>query len=106
MHRSRWALRVSLVWLCLAFLALTKPSTADTVDAVYNDIRDVMSELIKQRASEDAAAFVRRSSSGLGFYLNRSLNNVQRGQWGALHDSLRDDFADLASDYVLWELLH
>jgi hypothetical protein len=85
-------------------VAAPAPARADVATDVYDDVKNVLVQLVQLHASESAADFVEHASAGLGFYLHDSLDDVRRGQWGGLQEALREDVADLGADYVLWEL--
>ncbi len=74
---------------------------AETVsDRVYNDVRDVIEELITRQVSESVVPAVACRAERLMTWYPRSLQTVYDRRFGALRDALTDETVELAANKV------
>lgn len=92
---------------CAVATALAVPSRAahaDLASTFYDDVRDVVEELIKTEVTTSVVATIEARSPALAFYLHGTLERLASPYWGSLARVLKDDLTVVVADFVYWHL--
>jgi hypothetical protein len=85
--------------------AAARPARAsDLAAAFYDDVRDVVEELIQTEVTTSVVAVVERKSAALAFYMHGTLERLGSPYWGSLSRVLKDDLTIAVADFVYWHL--
>lgn len=95
-------LRISVVVAIV--VALARPAHADLASAFYDDVRDVVEELIQTEVTTSVVASIEQRSPALGFYMHGTLERLGSPYWGSLSRVLKDDLTVVVADFVYWHL--
>ena len=102
--RAMRRLAVVLV-LALGTLAATAtPARADLGGAVYDDVRDVIEELIRSEVTHSVVTTIETRSPALAFYMHGTLERLGSPYWGSLGRALQQDLTVTVADFVYWHL--
>jgi hypothetical protein len=88
----------------VVLLALVRPARADLAGSVYDDIRDVVEELIQTEVTTSVVATIEHRSPALAFYMHGTLERLASPYWGSLGRALKDDLTVAVADFVYWHL--
>lgn len=94
----------AVVLLCLVIGASTARAAPDLAGAFYDDVRDVIEDLIQTEVTTSVVSIIEQKSPALGFYLHGTLERLGSPYWGSLSRVLRDDLTIAVSDFVYWHL--
>ncbi len=94
----RFSIAVAIV------LSLARPAHADLASAFYDDVRDVVEELIQTEVTTSVVTQIEKRSPALAFYMHGTLERLGSPYWGSLSRVLRDDLTVVVSDFVYWHL--
>jgi len=98
-------LRVSpLVIVVAIVLATAGPAHADFAGAFYDDVRDVVEELIQTEVTTSVVTVIEKKSPALAFYMHGTLERLGSPYWGSLSRVLKDDLTVVVADFVYWHL--
>ena len=96
----RWVLVVALV----AVSVDARAAGGDLAGAFYDDVRDVIEELIQTEVTTSVVAVIERKSPALAFYMHGTLERLGSPYWGSLSRVLKDDLTIAVADFVYWHL--
>lgn len=94
--------RISIVVTIV--VALARPAHADLAGAFYDDVRDVVEELIQTEVTTSVVTSVEKRSPALAFYMHGTLERLGSPYWGSLSRVLKDDLTIVVADFVYWHL--
>lgn len=80
------------------------PARADLGSSIYDDVRDVVEELIRSEIAGSVVATIRTRSPGVGFYFDDTLERLASPYWGSLPRVFRDDLTVAVADYTYFHL--
>lgn len=95
-------IRISIVVAIV--LALPRPAHADLASSFYDDVRDVVEELIQTEVTTSVVTNIEAKSPALAFYMHGTLERLASPYWGSLSRVLKDDLTVVVSDFVYWHL--
>ena len=91
--------------IVVAALALpARPARADLASSFYDDVHDVVEELIQTEITTSVVTQIEARSPALAFYLHGTLERLGSPYWGSLGRALKDDLTVVVSDFVYWHL--
>ncbi|HEV7559640.1 MAG TPA: hypothetical protein VGO00_29390, partial [Kofleriaceae bacterium] len=96
--------RLTLVVTLGLVTAMARPARADLASSFYDDVRDVVEELIQTEVTTSVVTTVQTKSPALGFYMHGTLERLGSPYWGSLSRVLKDDLTIVVSDFVYWHL--
>jgi len=96
--------RMSLVVLVIALALVPRPAHADVTGQLYDDVRDVVEELIQTEVTTSVVSVVEKKSPALAFYMHGTLERLGSPYWGSLSRVLKDDLTIAVADFVYWHL--
>jgi hypothetical protein len=96
-------MRLTIV-VAIALGALTRPARADLASAFYDDVRDVVEELIQTEVTTSVVTAIEKRSPALAFYMHGTLERLGSPYWGSLSRVLKDDLTVVVADFVYWHL--
>src|SRR5580765_6967653 len=96
-------MRLTIV-VAIALGALARPARADLASAFYDDVRDVVEELIQTEVTTSVVSTIETRSPALAFYMHGTLERLASPYWGSLGRVLKDDLTVVVSDFVYWHL--
>lgn len=85
-------------------LSSSRPARADLAGAVYDDLHDVVEQLIQTEVTTSVVTAIEKRSPALAFYLRGTLERLASPYWGSLGHALKDDLTIAVSDFVYWHL--
>ena len=92
--------RLCMMALTLAIAFGASDSHADATSEAYDDVKEIITELITQDFADSTTAWLACNSGNLPNYYIRSLQRLRDRQWGALRATLHDDTVTLITDFV------
>ena len=100
MRRSALVLALT----ALASVARPAPARADLGSSIYDDVRDVVEELIRSEISTSVVAGIRARSPAVAFYFDQTLERLASPYWGSLPRVFREDLTVATGDVVYFHL--
>lgn len=100
-------MRRPLLVLALAAVVSTArpaPARADLGSSVYDDVRDVVEELIRSEISTSVVAGIRARSPAVAFYFSQTLDRLGSSYWGSLPRVFREDLTVAVGDVMYFHL--
>src|SRR5512142_3262794 len=85
-------------------LVAARPAHADLGSSLYDDVRDVVEELIQTEVTTSVVRTIEDRSPALAFYMRGTLERLGSPYWGSLGRALKDDLTVVVSDFVYWHL--
>jgi hypothetical protein len=98
----RRAVFVLITWMALASAA--QPARADLASSLYDDVRDVIEELIQAEIADGVVATMRRDAPVVAFYFDDTLERLSSPYWGSLPRVLKQDVDVVVADFVYFHL--
>src|SRR5215204_824735 len=98
----RRALIVLITWTAVASSA--QPARADLASTLYDDVRDVIEELIQAEIADGVVATIERESPGVAFYFHDTLERLKSPYWGSLPKVLKQDVDVVVADFIYFHL--
>jgi hypothetical protein len=95
---------VVIVLFAAVLVARPRPARADLASAVYDDVRDVVQELIESEISTSVVATIETRAPVVAAYFHGTLDRLATASWGGLSTSLREDLTVTVADFVYWHL--
>ncbi|MBV8762474.1 MAG: hypothetical protein JO257_34640 [Deltaproteobacteria bacterium] len=96
-------MRLAVV-IAIALAVSARPAHADLTSAVYDDVRDVVEDLIQSEVTTSVVVTIQTRSPGLAFYLRGTLERLGSPYWGSLGKALEHDLDVVVADFVYWHL--
>ncbi len=91
-----------VVALVVLVPARPRPARADLGGAIYEDVRDVIEELIEAEVSKSVVASIEARSPVIAAYFHRTLERLASPYWGSLAAAMREDVNAVIGDFVYW----
>ncbi|MGE5182280.1 MAG: hypothetical protein ACM31C_09465 [Acidobacteriota bacterium] len=85
-------------------VATSRVARADLAGAFYDDVRDVIEDLIQTEVTTSVVATIEQKSPALAFYMHGTLERLGSPYWGSLSRVLKDDLTVTVADFVYWHL--
>lgn len=103
--RARLGLRCALALAAAPCIGLlSRPCSAQiSIDAAYDDVKDVIEDLIRGEVGKNVAATIRKERAIGTRYFKPTLARLESSYWGTLNSTLRSDLIEFAVDYVYWQ---
>src|SRR5262249_39190352 len=94
------------LWIVVAIAlgASARPARADLASSFYDDVRDVVEELIQTEVTTSVVTTIEKRSPALAFYMHGTLERLGSPYWGSLSRVLKDDLTVVVADFVYWHL--
>jgi hypothetical protein len=95
--------RISIV-VAIVLGVSARPARADLASSFYDDVRDVVEELIQTEVTTSVVGTIEHKSPALAFYMHGTLERLGSPYWGSLSRVLKDDLTIVVSDFVYWHV--
>jgi hypothetical protein len=86
------------------WLAHPRDARADLAGSIYEDVQDVIEELIQAEIASSVVATIEARAPGVAAYFHGTLERLASPSWAGLSSSLRDDLTVVIADFVYWHL--
>ncbi len=100
--------RVLALFTWFALFALqadtARPARADLASSLYDDVRDVIEELIQAEIADGVVATIERDAPVVAFYFHDTLERLASPYWGSLPRVLKSDVNVAVADFVYFHL--